>query len=152
MNNDILFEIKSLMRSINRNFFEKNETISKAPTPTQFKIMEYMCNHQNEKIYQKDLEKFLNVRRATVSEVLKTMEKNDLLKKTANKNDLRSKEIVITEKAKKIFEIKRKKIQELQKIITKKISKEDLNTFIKTINQMKQNVKEENNDKINEIF
>ena len=152
MNNDILFEIKSLMRSINRNFFEKNETISKAPTPTQLKIMEYMCNHQKEKIYQKDLEKFLNVRRATVSEVLKTMEKNDLLKKITNKNDLRSKEIIITEKAKKIFEVKNKKIQELQKIITKKISKEDLNTFIKTINQMKQNVKEENNDKINEIF
>lgn len=143
MKNDIIYEVKSLFRSIHRNFFIKDENTPKPPSPTQIEIMDYMAKHQNEKIYQKDLEKVLDIRRATVSEVLKTMEKNGLLERKTNKDDLRSKEIVSTNKAKNIFKNKNKKILHIKKIVTKNISKEDMKIFIKVINQMKNNIKED---------
>ena len=141
-NKDLLYEMRSIFRTIQRDYF-KDDNKSKVLTPTQMEILDYIDKHQNEKIYQKDLEKALNTRRATISEVLKTMEKNNFIQRIQNEKDARSKEIIITDKAKKIFEEKNLNIKKLNKIITKDISKEDKIIFLKVLNKMKDNIEEE---------
>ena len=141
-NKDLLYEMRSIFRTIQRDYF-KDDNKSKVLTPTQMEILDYIDKHQNEKIYQKNLEKALNTRRATISEVLKTMEKNNFIQRIQNEKDARSKEIIITDKAKKIFEEKNLNIKKLNKIITKDISKEDKIIFLKVLNKMKDNIEEE---------
>ena len=114
----------------------------KIPTQTQMQIISYIIKHQNEEVYQKDLEEVLNLRRATVSGVLHTMEKNNLIKRITDSKDTRVKKIILDGKTQEIFNKNEKKIEKLEKIITKDISKNDMDTFMKVLQKMKNNINE----------
>lgn len=148
---NVLYEIKSLEKEIVRTFINnKDITIPENifPSPTQFQIIECIIENKNQEINQKDLEKHLNLSRATISGVLQTMEKKNLIKRVTNREDVRTKKIILNEKTKEIFEKKRKTIEHTEKLI-KNISEEDLETFLKVLNIMKENIKkEEGKDKI----
>lgn len=143
MENIVLFKIKELDKKIVRTILKENSDINISPlTSTQIQILKYMIEHQNEDVYQKDLENVLNLRRATVSGVLQTMEKNNLIKREIYENDIRVKKIILNEKTKNIFQKNKQKIDEIEKNITKNISKKDLNDFIKVIDKLITNLNE----------
>ena len=89
----VLFQIKSLQKIIFKKFLCNNNkyNVNKEflPTPTQMQIIAYIMAHENEEIYQKDLENVLKLTRATVSGVLQTMEKNSLIERVVDSNDTR---------------------------------------------------------------
>lgn len=140
----ILYQIKTLEKMIFRRLIQGSEiekqNLKLEPTPTQMQILEYMMEHSNEDIYQRDLENIVNLRRATVSGVLQTMEKNELIQRITDSADTRAKQIIITERAKKVFLEKKQKLENIEKIIIQDISKEDLETFSKVIEIMKNNI------------
>lgn len=147
MEKNILYQIKTLDKMILRVFMQekldiKDFKLKIKPTRTQFTILSYLIEHRNEDIYQKDLEDILNLRRATVSGVLQTMEKNTLITRITDSNDTRTKKIILSERAKEIFKKNRKKFEEIEKIISKDISEEELDTFFCVINKMKKNLKD----------
>ncbi len=135
---DILYDMKSLFREIHRNYF-KEDVLS----PTQIEIIGFIIKNED-KVFQRDLEDVLNLTRASVSEVLKTMEKNGLIKRVICRNDMRKKEIILTDKAVDIFKKGEKIVKEVNGLIVRDISDEDMNTFYKVIDKMKENLKEVN--------
>ena len=137
----VTYLIKDLNHEIIRYICIADIDKQKMPTPAQMQILHFIISKQNEKIYQKDIGNALNLRRATLSEILKTMEKNDLIFRVKDKNDTRKKEIIISETAKNNFQIVKDKLNEAEKVITSGIKKEDLELFFKTINKMKENIK-----------
>lgn len=149
---NVLFQIKSLERLLAKKFLWSRDIDEKIeqtmPTPIQIKIIEYILEHEGEEIYQKDLEKIFNIRRATVSGVLQTMEKNDLIQRITDVTDTRTKKIILNEKAKQILQKCKIKMDELSKNITEGISEEELENFIKIIQKMKQNLERTENYKI----
>ena len=77
MEDKLLYNLHLLNKLIAREFICNNKDLFCGdPSATQMIIMNYILNHQNEDIYQKDLEEVLHLRRATVSGVLQTMEKH----------------------------------------------------------------------------
>lgn len=140
MNKNILYQIKTLEKLVIRSLLEEKE-IHCLPTPTQIQIIEYIQN-QKEDVYQKDLEKNLNLRRATVSGVLKTMEKNHIVKREESLTDGRTKKIVLSSQAKEIFEKKQLQIHTLEQKLIQNIKKEDLLNFEKVLEQMITNIQE----------
>lgn len=151
--NNLLYQIKSLEKMIVRNLLGDNEiekreeqaNVMQLPTPTQMQIIEYILNHTSEDIYQRDLEDILNLRRATVSGVLHTMEKNNLIRRVTDNEDTRSKKILLNNKAKEIFLRNQKKMDKTEQTITQNIPKEDLEVFSRVIQMMKNNMKNQNN-------
>lgn len=151
--NNLLYQIKSLEKMIVRNLLGDNEiekreeqaNVMQLPTPTQMQIIEYILNHTSEDIYQRDLEDILNLRRATVSGVLHTMEKNNLIRRVTDNEDTRSKKILLNNKAKEIFLQNQKKMDKTEQTITQNIQKEDLEVFSRVIQMMKNNMKNQNN-------
>lgn len=144
-NKKVLYKIKSLdtliFREIGKNCeTNRREKIVKA-TPTQMQILAYILECRDKEIYQRDLEKVLNLRRATVSGVLKTMEKNDLVKRVTDNNDTRSKKVILQEKAINIFKRHKKLMLEIENNITKNISEEEIEIFCNIIDKMKENIK-----------
>ncbi len=140
----ILYEIKSLEKMIFRALVQETELkeiSNHHPTPTQMQIMEYILKHQNTDIFQKDLEKVLNLRRATVSGVLQTMEKNELIERVIDPLDARTKKVILNPKAKKMFQLKEAKISELENAIIQDIQPKDLEIFSNVLKQMKENLK-----------
>lgn len=150
MSNKVLYEIKSLEKMIVRNFFIDSEFMRKKSeinncehlklTPTQIQIIEYILKNGSEEVYQKDLENVLNLRRATVSGVLQTMEKNGLIERITDSKDSRTKKIVLNSKTKDFFERHAKKMEQIDNIITRGIDKKDLDNFSRIIDMMKDNI------------
>ena len=145
----ILYQIKGLEKIIDRIFLNDKDNccenigcfFNHVPTHTQMQIIGYILDNYNKDIYQKDLESILNLRRATVSGVLKTMERNGLVLRVINDDDARSKRIILNDRAKEIFEYNDKKIAELEKIAVNGISNEELTIFSKVLKNMKNNLK-----------
>jgi DNA-binding MarR family transcriptional regulator len=139
----VLYKIHTIDNMILRNIGikEKNkEIINKSLTPTQMQIIEYILEHKEKDIYQKDLEKVLNLRRATVSGVLQTMEKNNLIERTIDEKDTRTKKIILNKETKNIFHSRMNKVKSLEKNIVKNIEKDDLDIFFKVILQIEDNI------------
>lgn len=141
----IIYQIKMLEKLIFRYFLSDIDCdCNQMPTPTQMQIIEYILMNEEKEVHQKDLEEILNLRRATVSGVLQTMEKNNLIERITDSNDARTKKIILNENAKKIFTQSQNKFKEVEEILVKNISKEELNNFSQVLNKMIKSLKESN--------
>lgn len=144
----IIYKIKELDKAILRNVrlpdmeFADKFQISNNSTPTQMKVLGYMIDNYGKEIYQKDLEEKLDLSRATISDVLKRMENNGLITRLQNENDVRSKRIILSDGANKVFEKGIERIDYIEKKAIKDISQGDLEVFIKVINKMIKNIYE----------
>lgn len=109
-------------------------------SPIQIEIMKYLTKNVDKKIFQKDLEQIFTIRRSTASGILKTMEKNKMIIRKPSLKDQRIKEIILTDDAKhKLVKVK-KKVNNLDKLLTRNISKSDLNVFYKVMDQIQNNL------------
>lgn len=138
---EIGFEIKEihdvLLKRILKEAHLENGCVV---TPTQVKVVTFLEHAKDKKIYQKDIEVYLNSKRSTVSGILDTMEKNNLINRLSDLQDLRLKQIVLTDYAKGKIKIIREKIHEINSNLEKNISKHDLEIFYKVTKQIKNNI------------
>ena len=133
------FEIKTINDLIKKRIMcdkENDYHISH----TQIKIIQYMYIHKEEVIYQRDLEKKFDLKRSTISGIIDTMEKNNLVKRIDSKEDLRLKQLVLTNMALNKINVLVDKIVKFDKSLEKNISKKDLDTFYKVTEQIKNNI------------
>lgn len=143
MEDKLLYNLHLLNKLIAREFICNNKDLFCGdPSATQMIIMNYILNHQNEDIYQKDLEEALHLRRATVSGVLQTMEKHELIERVLCDNDVRCKKIILKEKAKKMFDVKKMDFFKLEEVIKKGLSDEEIEIFCHIIESMQNNINE----------
>lgn len=143
MEDKLLYNLNLLNKLIAREFICNNKDLfCSDPSTTQMIIMNYILNHQNEDIYQKDLEEVLHLRRATVSGVLQTMEKHELIERVLCDNDVRCKKIILKEKAKKMFDVKKMEFFKLEEVIKKGLSDEEIEIFCHIIESMQNNINE----------
>lgn len=119
----------------------------KSITPAQAMIIKYLSTN-NVEICQKHLKENLPFRKSTICGIIKTMEKNNLIKLINSENDLRSKHIILTETGKKINSKLEKCFNEFDNLIVKDIDQNDLEIFFKVTNQIQNNLKGESDDKI----
>ena len=136
---NIVFHIRSLDQAIIRTMM-KGKDIKKSPSPTQVRIVLFLIEHKNEVISQKDIENHLKLSRATVSDVLTTMEKNGYIKKVARSEDARSNNIVLNDIALEIHKKAEEEMEKINNLLQQNISKEDLDNFIKVIYLMNENL------------
>ena len=143
MDNNILLEIKVLDKLLGRFFFKLGTMDEMASiTQSQMQILDYIVECGKNEIYQKDLEEAVDLRRATVSGILQTMEKNQLITRVIDDTDTRTKKIILTKESEKRIAKNKEKVATLQKITTEGISDEDLETFRIVLRKMTQNVQE----------
>ena len=136
----IAFEIKLLDNLISRKIIE-NKKENKKLSHVQVSILKYLIENKEKTVYQNDLETFLSVRRSTISGILKTMEKRNLIKRVDSLKDARKKEIILTDYSYKKSKLKKKKVTEFETLLTKSISYEELDVFFKVVDKIKENLK-----------
>lgn len=139
---NIFNSIKELEKGIVRKIMSEtshDEMYSK-PSIAQMQIIKYILKHDGKTIYQRDLEEVFNLRRATISGILKTMEKNNVIIRVCDPNDARGKIVILSDDAKKFFKEKETLFKKLETDLKKDISKEELETFYKVILKMRDNI------------
>ena len=148
MDNSVLKNIKIFHQLVINSIGVKDIPKYPSVTTTQIQIMEYIINRPKKCALQKEFEKFLGLSRATVSSVLITMEKNGLIVRITDNTDNRTKKIVLSSNAQRVFNSSKEKIKKIEDICLKDITEKDLNTFINVLSKMTENLKEERNEKI----
>lgn len=108
-------------------------------------ILIYLCEN-DEEVYQKDIEKYFNIRRSTTTGLLNSLEKNGYITKEPVENDKRMKKIKATEHAYSTVEKIDNHVIQLEKIMLDGIDEKEVKQFRNTISKMTLNlVKESKN-------
>ena len=139
---NIFNSIKELEKGIVRKIMSEtshDEMYSK-PSIAQMQIIKYILKHDGKTIYQRNLEEVFNLRRATISGILKTMEKNNVIIRVCDPNDARGKIVILSDDAKKFFKEKETLFKKIETVLKKDISKEELEIFYKVILKMRDNI------------
>lgn len=103
-------------------------------------LIGYLNKNRHIDIFQKDIEEKFTIRRSTVTGVLQSMEKNGYITRESVEYDARLKKILLTEKGKQVHIHIINELEKFEKIITKDISEEELDTFIQILNKLKKNI------------
>lgn len=138
---NLLIQIKTLSRQLT-NWMEYHNPDPRKPRTTQMLIMEYLACHPEEDVLQRDLEKYLRISRASVSDVLSTMEKNGMIRRSRGKRDARTRTVALEERAKQRMKEGDRALEKLMGIATKGIPPSQLKTFEEVLDQMIRNMEE----------
>lgn len=140
--NSLLHQFKTLDHDVMRLVIQdlNFDSCKHIPTPTQMQIVAYILEHQEEEIYQRDLENVLHLRRATVSGVLKTMEKNHFISRVKVSDDARVKKIVLESEVKVLFSKHLEKMKDLENILLEGTSEKERKLFSDVLKKMQNNL------------
>lgn len=133
-------ELKKLNILIGRKVLKETKKRGYSVSDVQIKILNYLYDCNDKKIYQRDIEKEFQIRRSTVSGILRTMEKNQFIIRVDSDSDARMKQIIINDNVKDKLKEIRKEISLFEKNLINNIDEEDLKTFLKVIHQMQKNI------------
>lgn len=141
--NSVGFLVRKLGNEL-RKRKERLETASGEPlTMMQSWVLGYLIHNEDHDVYQRELESNLNIGKSTLTEVLHLMEKNRLVKRERVEADRRLRRIALTEKSRQINELIASDIKETERRLKDGIPDEDMEVFIRTINKMIDNIKDE---------
>lgn len=134
------FQVRTLSNLIKRQReLEKND-FGDVVSGIQAWTIGYLFNNQDRVVYQKDIEKEFNIRRSTVTTLLQSMEKKDLIKRTSVSGDKRLKQITLTDKSIKLHINFLNNVELTENTIRKGISDEELQIFFNCLNKMQNNL------------
>ena len=122
--------INRISNRLRRRSQKAQETIG--ITGAKGNILDYiLIESEKRSVYQKDIEKEFDLRPSTATEVLKNLEKEELIVRVPDKQDGRYKKIVFTKKAEEIRSVLRREIQRSESILLRGITGEEQDTFMK---------------------
>ncbi len=107
-------------------------------------VLGYLYDNRKNDVFQKDFENAFSIRRSTASNILSLMEKNGLINRVSVPYDARLKKIVLTDKALYYHDIIKKDIYAREKRIKNGLTEEEINTFFKITEKIKNNLMGEN--------
>ena len=112
-------------------------------TGMQLFILEYLYQHQEQDVFQRDLEAEFHVRRSTVTGILKGMEKKGLIQRLSVEEDARLKRIILTPQAKSLHREVEMAVVRMEKIALRGLSKAEIEVFLEILEKMKANLQED---------
>lgn len=113
---------------------------------TQLGIMHYLLDNQDRDICQKDIEIQMQLKKASITGALDSLESKHAIKRIVDKNDRRKNIIVIDSQALKYKEKIGTYFKDIENKTIKGISEKDLDTFYKVMGKMITNLKEDSSD------
>lgn len=108
-------------------------------TPVQGRIL-IALSRQEKPLCQKDMETFIPCNKSTLSAILDTMEKNDLIKRSGSLEDSRRKVITLTKKSIKITELLETSNLLMGEVLCSNITEEEYIIFDKILEKIKKNM------------
>ena len=103
-------------------------------------IIGYLKRHENEEIFQRDVEKHFSIRRSTATAILQLMEKNGLIQRVAVEYDARLKKIVLTEKAERMVRLFDEERHRTEEILKKDLTEQQVELLLGLLKKMSENL------------
>lgn len=139
--------VRMLNHQLKRNQKPEEALEDDELTPMQRHILNYiLLETLHRDIYQKNIEEEFQIRKSTVSGILKLIEKNGFIYRESVKEDARLKRILPTKKAEAMRPSILEHIHETEIRMTEGVSEQDLFLCKKVLYQMCQNLAEKNRE------
>lgn len=116
---------------------ESIEALEKVSGTNSF-ILVYIS--EKEIVFQKDIEKEFGITRSTASKVISLMESKGMIIRKSVRNDLRLKQLVLTDEAKMIVESVKKDLNDFEERLTLGLTKEDKDNLLSIMNKLENNI------------
>lgn len=138
-NSSLMLELNEVNLNIFKKIAARYKELGLDVTPVHSRIIMYLYDSNGE-VCQKDIERFVSCNKSTISAVLNTMEKNNLIVRVDSSLDSRMKIIKLTEKSMNVADILREDKEKIDKIISSDISQEEYVEFNRILNKIKKNI------------
>lgn len=96
-------------------------------------------------VYQKEIERYFNVRRSTVTQILQVLENLNYIERRSSSKDARSKVIKITEKGIEASQYGKEIIENVEETIAETLTSEELEFYINMTEKLKSKFLEREN-------
>ncbi len=140
----IMFKIRILDNQIKRFIDKKAMSVDKNLTGMQLAVLLFVGYHnkldKNKDIFPNDIEKKFNVRRSTVTTILKKLVKDGYITQIRASYDERYKRLFITEKSELIYSKIQQAQMEGEEIVSKGLSQEKIDIFFEVANKIMENI------------
>ena len=103
-------------------------------------ILRYLYEHQEQDIYQKDIEKYFGICRSGVTSIIQALEKKGQVCRASVETDARLKKVMLTEKGKLSHEKLGEIFQKMDADLEEGISEEEIQAFMNVINKVYCNI------------
>jgi MarR family transcriptional repressor of mepA len=131
-------EIMVLSSEIKRNINKR--IISDGLSGSKGKVLHYIAAHKNENIYQKDIEDEFNLRAASATELLQSLEKSGYIHRESSSLDRRKKKIILKPEASELSLLAGKDLSALESDLISGIDNADLEIFRIVLGKMAENL------------
>lgn len=140
MNQNIGNKVRVVHNYIDKYFHSSWEKAGIEPTRMQCATLHYLRRHQDEDVFQKDLEAAFSISGATVTNILKVMEKDGLIIRVAMEKDARLKKLVMTEKGMQYDKVAYSNVARLETGMEKGFTEEEITRFREYLDRLTQNI------------
>lgn len=138
--NDIGHKVRIVHNYIDKYFHTSWKKAGVEPTRMQCATLHYLRVHENEDVFQKDLEAAFSISGATATNILKIMEKDELIRRIPMEKDARLKKLEMTEKGIQFDLVAQGNIIRLEEGLKKGFTEEELVIFRNYLDQAAQNI------------
>ncbi|MDE5889113.1 MAG: MarR family transcriptional regulator [Bacilli bacterium] len=138
-NSSIMVDLNEVNMSIFKAISARYKELGLDVTPVHSRIIMFLYDCDIP-ICQKDIERFVSCNKSTMSAVLNTMEKNELIVRSDSLEDSRMKIIKLTDKSKKIADVLRKDKEKIDELLSLDISDEEYAEFNRILNKIRKNI------------
>ncbi len=133
------WEIAYLNSRIRRYIFSVT-TLNRVLNTSQMTLLVYLIRHDGEQVCQKDLEKELGLKKASITGLIDRLTEKGYLSREQAEDDRRKNYIRLTQKALDYKEEIYSKFQELDEIMKKDFSPEEMEAFHRISEKMEKNL------------
>ena len=141
---EIGYEIRVLNNTIRNsiNSMKLNKDIESNPHTTRLHawVIGFVFHSKNP-VYQKDIETEFQIKRSTASTLLASMEKNGLITRRSVDHDARLKQVILTDKARKMHETFLVTAKKVEENLARGLSDEELRNFFSTLDKISDNAR-----------
>lgn len=133
----------SLLLKIVNNVFERRlnqRTADMDLTAAQCDVLGFIHRNESKKINPIDIERRFNLKRPTITGILKRLEEKDFIKIQVDMDDKRYKQILLTEKSYRVREEMFINLKEQEKVLYKGLSDEDKDNLQRILKVMLNNL------------
>ena len=137
------FEIKTMSNLIKRGLDESGlDKDMEGLTSMQGWIIAFIYKKEQAlvDVFQRDLEKEFDIRRSTVTGLIKLMEQNQLITREPVPQDRRLKSLKLTVRSRSIYERVSEKFRQMEDRLRTNIPEQEIGRFFEILKKIKQNI------------
>lgn len=134
------YKIRLIHNEVHKRMEAKRLKNTDEATGMQRWIMGFLMEHDGQEICQREIEAEFSVSRATVSQMLAVMERQGLICRAPVAHDARLKQIVLTERARKMVKQARADVDEMEALLTAGMTEAERAQFLGYLDRVLKNL------------